>query len=102
MAVWLIAGLLVVLYGRAEPEANHNARSSKISDQVSNIDQSLPNQLPPLGDHRDRHGCYHNHSPFTVASSLFICQVSFSSLITGVFSPPLLLSSAVILHPPRA
>ena len=99
---WLIAAFLISLYGRVEPELN--AGSLSLMRNVSS--NSANNETSPMeqrsGDHKDLHGCYHSHAPFTVAAASFTCQLSFSFLTVDLFSLPSLLSFAGILHPPRA
>lgn len=99
---WFIAAFLISLYGRVEPELN--AGSLSLMRNVSS--NSGNNETSPMeqrsGDHKDSHGCYHSHAPFTVVSALFTCHSSFSTVVRNNLSPSLLISSVKISHPPRS
>ena len=102
-AAWVIAAFLLSIHGKIEPELRA-ARSYEDGSVLTSVEdrQPVPTKGSPSGDHVDQHGCYHSHAPFTVVAALFNWNVSVSFLTTSLFSPPLLISSIKILHPPRA
>lgn len=98
----LILGLLLVLNGRSELDVHAESSHHAVSDIATHHEHPYSDETPRSGNHTDQHGCYHSHSPFTVASASFIHRVSASVLIARLFSPPILISSVKILQPPRA
>ena len=102
--IWLVVlGFLFSLHGRVEPESD--AGPTSISQGVSNLtDDNRPSPLNkplPTGDHKDQHGCYHVHAPFTVSAVELPCQLSFFLFTADLSSPYSSPPSEVIPYPPR-
>ena len=104
MAAWVVAGFLLSLHGRVEPEWSALSSSLALSMSLAgNNDGSTSGAKSlPLEDHKDRHGCYHTHSAFTLVVAELPCYFSFFFFTTDLISPSLIVSSPAISHPPRA
>ena len=100
-AFFVLFVFLSSLHGRIEPESL--PLSAETTEQVSCVDeQSFPPPMSaPVGNHKDKHGCYHSHMPYTLVATpipLTTCTFSFSSQAVLM---RLKLFSARIPHPPR-
>jgi hypothetical protein len=105
IAVFLIVGFLISLYGRVEAESISHSHSNDagISDPKDNDRMPPVGQTHPVGAHKDQHGCYHSHASFNLPPT--ICPLSPIYCSTYVMEASFSLFSTIassIAPPPRA
>jgi hypothetical protein len=103
IAVFLIAGLLISLYGRAEAEALFYSDSS--SDPFDSTEANGPpaEKNHPIGAHKDQHGCYHSDAQLNLP--VVVCPFfppHYSRYIAKTRLPLFLTITSSIVPPPRA
>lgn len=105
IAVFLIIGFLISLYGRAEAESISRSHSNNagISDPKDGESKPSNAENHPVGAHKDQHGCYHSHSPLNLPVEAFLLRPAhFSRYVTETNLPFFSTFASSISPPPRA
>lgn len=104
LALIVLVGFSLSFQGRFESDVGGSRTSFAlhIVDRGDEHEDSSRAPSAPLGDHKDRHGCYHSHAPFVAVTTAFKCLAISTALAATTLEIPYSLALTSILHPPRA
>jgi hypothetical protein len=103
LALIVLVGFSLSFQGRYESDVESSRTSSalRVFERAHEHEDSSRVPCAPMGDHTDRHGCYHSHAPFVTVTIAFKWLATATALASATLNIPYSHAETNILHPPR-